>query len=436
MIRAIHLHARWRSARLRSAVLAAAMLLPAAVLAGDRSDLPPDAAAVAAINAHPAVRAAEAGLLLGEAQHRQIAAGPHEFVVRVESQRRRDLPGATDYQEQALGLERTLRLPGKRALDRALAESALEQARLSHGDALHETARLLLKSWFDWRRTAAAAADWQAHVDLLDQQHRAALRRVEAGDAARLEAGLAHAQLTQAQAQRDQTRVQVMLAADQLTRQFPGLPLPESMPTVPPAAPEAATVADGWREAMVNGNHELALARAAVRRQQRAAQRADAERMPDPTFGVRLGRERDGQERIVGLQLSLPLPGAARQGAARAAQAEMAMAAARQAETEARIAGDAERTLIQADARYRQWRQLAEVAAEMEDNARLLDKAWRLGEGQFAELQIARRQAIETRLAATQASLDASEAHYRLLLDAHQLWPLDSHDNDNAPYRP
>lgn len=423
-----------RPVRLRPAALVAAMLLPAAVLAGDRPGLPPEAAAVAAINAHPAVRAAEAGLLLGEAQHRQIAAGPHEFVVRVESQRRRDLPGAADYQEQALGLERALRLPGKRALDRALAESALEQARLSHGDALHETARLLLKNWFDWRRSMAAAADWQAHVDLLDQQHRVALRRVEAGDAARLEAGLAHAQLTQAQAQRDQARVQAMLAADQLARQFPGLPLPAAIPAMPPPVPEPA--ADGWREAMVNGNHELALARAAVRRQQRAAQRADAERRPDPTFGVRFGRERDGQERIVGLQLSLPLSGTARQGAAQAAQAEMAMAAARQAETEARIAGDAERTLIQADARYRQWRQLAEVAAEMEDNVRLLDKAWRLGEGQFAELQIARRQAIETRLAATQASLDAGEAYYRLQLDAHQLWPLDSDDNDNDPHRP
>jgi len=58
----------------------------------------------------------------------------------------------------------------------------------------------------------------------------------------------------------------------------------------------------------------------------------------------------------------------------------------------------------------------------MEENVRLLEKAWRLGEGQFAELQTARRQAIEARLAASMARLEASEARYRLLLDAHQLW--------------
>mgnify|MGYP006324972975 CR=1 FL=1 len=34
------------------------------------------------------------------------------------------------------------------------------------------------------------------------------------------------------------------------------------------------------------------------------------------------------------------------------------------------------------------------------------------------------REAIEARLAATQAHLEANEARYRLLLDAHQLWPI------------
>ena len=40
-------------------------------------------------------------------------------------------------------------------------------------------------------------------------------------------------------------------------------------------------------------------------------------------------------------------------------------------------------------------------------------------------MQTPQRQAIEARLAATQAQLGANEARYRLLLDAHQLWPLD-----------
>ena len=85
-----------------------------------------------------------------------------------------------------------------------------------------------------------------------------------------------------------------------------------------------------------------------------------------------------------------------------------------------------------AQSTHDQWRRLADVAARMEENARLLDKAWRLGEGQFGELQTARRLAIEARLAATQAQLEANEARYRLLLDAHQLWPLE--DTQDEPH--
>jgi len=65
------------------------------------------------------------------------------------------------------------------------------------------------------------------------------------------------------------------------------------------------------------------------------------------------------------------------------------------------------------------------VAARLEESALLLDKAWRLGEGQFGELQAARRQAAEARLATAQARLDARERHYRVLLDAHRLWDYD-----------
>jgi len=32
------------------------------------------------------------------------------------------------------------------------------------------------------------------------------------------------------------------------------------------------------------------------------------------------------------------------------------------------------------------------------------------------------------------AQLDASEARYRLLLDAHQLWPLDNEDEHHADH--
>lgn len=54
--------------------------------------------------------------------------------------------------------------------------------------------------------------------------------------------------------------------------------------------------------------------------------------------------------------------------------------------------------------------------------AQLAAENRRRDEALFADVQHAPRQAIEARLAATQARLDAGEARYRLLLDAHQLW--------------
>lgn len=404
-------------------------LWPLAAHAGDTPDLPPAEAVMRALEAHPAVRAAEAGIAVGEARRDAIAAGPHEFSLKLEGQRRRDLPGEARYRETAVGIERPFRLPGKAARDEALGAATAEEARHAHGEALHETARRLLKAWFDWRREAAAVADWRAQTDTLRAQHQAVGKRVALGDAARIEAQLAEAQLVQAEAQLAQARLREAQAADALRREFPGLPLPAQ----PPAAAEPPRLTpplDDWRTKMLEHNHELAVARAASRRQQIAAGRADDERIPDPALGLRLGRERDGQERLIGVQLSVPLPGAARGASARAAYGEAAIAAAQEAQTRIRVETEIGRTLSQAEAAFEHWQRLDAVAGRMEENARLLERAYRLGEGQFAELQIARRQAIEARLAATQARLDAGEAYYRVLLDAHELWPFHAGHRD------
>ncbi|HEX8962269.1 MAG TPA: hypothetical protein VF801_04635, partial [Rhodocyclaceae bacterium] len=95
----------------------------------------------------------------------------------------------------------------------------------------------------------------------------------------------------------------------------------------------------------------------------------------------------------------------------------------------AKAEGDARRSFQAAQAAYLQWQRLADAADRIGDNARLLEKAWRYGEGQIGDLLTARRQAAEARLAAIQARFDASEMRYRLLLDAHELWPLDDEES-------
>lgn len=401
------------------------LLFPLAVLAADPPDLPPTSQVAQALRAHPLVRAAGAGVHLEAANRDRLEAGPHEFALRLSSQQRRDRPLDLTYREHEVGIERAIRLPGKAAKDAQLGAAGIEQARFALGDAVHESARLLLGRWFEWQREAAAAREWAAQVETLQRQHDVVGKRVGAGDAAKLEELLSGAQLAQAQAQLEQAQGRRDRAAMEFSQAFPGIALPAEESV---AAPEPQAIADSpeaWRERILTHNHELAVARSAARRGQLAAQRLDAERLPDPMLGVKFGSERDGQERIVGLQLTIPLPGAARAASARAGQAEADAAGAREALVLARAEAEARRTFSLAQNSRSQWQRLADVAMRMEDNARLLDKAWRLGEGQFADLQTARRQAIEARLAAAQARLEANEARYRLLLDAHELWDID-----------
>jgi outer membrane protein, heavy metal efflux system len=399
------------------------LLCPLIALAADPSDLPPAFQVEKALRSHPLVRSAVAGVQVEEAHRDRLEAGPHEFALRFSTQRRFDRPLDVTYREYEAGLERAIRLPGKAAKDAALGAVGIEQARFSLGDALHESARLLLGRWFEWQREAAAEQEWATQVAILQRLHAVVGKRVGAGDAAKLEELLSGAQLAQAQAQLAQAQSRRERVTLELVQNFPGIALPAEIPLLEPQA--IADVPATWHERILGHNHELAVARATARRSQLEAQRLDADRLPDPTMGVKVASERDGQERIVGFQLSIPLPGEARAASARAGSAQVDAAGAREALVLARVEAETRRTVSQAKSAYAQWQRLADVAVRMEDNARLLEKAWRLGEGQFGDLQTARRQAIEARLAAAQARLEANEARYRLLLDAHELWDLD-----------
>ena len=74
---------------------------------------------------------------------------------------------------------------------------------------------------------------------------------------------------------------------------------------------------------------------------------------------------------------------------------------------------------------YESWQQLRRAADGMRQHAELTTRAYQLGETGLSEVLVARRMALESELSALMAQLDAQESRYRLLLDAHRLWPLD-----------
>lgn len=390
----------------------------------DAPDLPPAEAVKAALLNHPEVRAARAGIHVGEAAQRRLQAGPHETTLRLTGQQRSVREDESRrFGEWDVNVERPLRLPGKAALDQRLGEGEAERMRSLYGDALHESGRALLRAWFAWAREEASARQWREQSALLKEQLGIVEKRLRAGDAPRLEMGLAEAALAGAESGGVQAELKARLAANALTQGWAGITLPARLNVTDPQALEGD--AASWRAAILEHNHELAVARREASLARLAGERARAELIPDPAVGLRAASERGGAERLVGLTLSLPFAGPARSARSDEAAAQATAAEQREAAILRKVTLEADNTLAAAQAARQGW-QSAQLAAErMRSNADLLGRAYALGEAPLAEVLTARRLALDAALAATLARLDAAESRYRLLLDAHQLWAFD-----------
>jgi hypothetical protein len=74
------------------------------------------------------------------------------------------------------------------------------------------------------------------------------------------------------------------------------------------------------------------------------------------------------------------------------------------------------------------WGKADLAARRTAQHAELAARAYALGEGALGDVLLARRAANESRLAALGAQAESQEARYRLVLDAHRLWPFDDED--------
>lgn len=390
---------------------------------GAEAELPPEDAVRAALEGHPAVLAARAGVQQREAAGRALAAGTYELNMRLSAARRREQALGQNLPEYGVDLERPFRIGRKAELDAQLGRQGVVEAKLAVGDAIHEASRGLLRAWFQWLRAAAQGRDWQAQAQLLEQQLQAVDRRVRRGDAPRQERILAESAFEQASSQALLAEAKAGAAAVELTTSYPGIAIPATAPLV--ALRPLEGDAQSWRDRVVQHNHELAVARAEGKRLQIAAARADANRLPDPTLGMRLSSERDGAERVMGFSVAIPFPGEARAANAEGARAETAAAVQREATVLRRLEAQTASLHAVASRSYDAARRAESAAAGLQRNAELAERAYALGEVNLADVIAARRIAVEARLAATLSGLDAAEARYRLLLDAHELWPID-----------
>ncbi|MBM4180647.1 MAG: TolC family protein [Betaproteobacteria bacterium] len=384
------------------------------------ADLPPSEAVERAISSSPQVRAAHAGMRSARAEHGALKAGEHEYGLSLTTQRR-NVSGGPDHTEWGLAVERGLRLPGKARLDEQIGAQGVLAAVERIGDARHETARQLLGLWYAVRQARLEAVLWRKQADLYREQQRVVSTRVKRGDAARIDLLQADAALAQAGSQATAAAAREQAALAELKARFPELPPPDDS-AAQPMVPEGDEAA--WLAQTLEHNHELLMAQRTLEQARLQTRRAEANRMPDPTLGLHFANEQGGNEKIVGVSISIPLPGEARhsQSWLRLAQAEAL--AEMEAATRRRLAAEAAANWQRAAAGVESWQRLEEAAQALARHADLARRAMELGEIGLSETMLAQRTALEAQLAAGQARLAANEATARLMLDAHRLWPL------------
>ena len=220
-----------------------------------------------------------------------------------------------------------------------------------------------------------------------------------------------------------QVRARQTTASEDLRRRFPGLPLSEPASIAEPQA--IAGSESEWLEAILEHSHELGIARGETQRAQVIAGRAGNDRLPDPTVGVHIARERSNEEHILGAYITIPLPGGARQAVASATLAEADVAYRREAATTQKVTAEAAALYHSANAALTSWNASRSAADRLTRAADMTARAYQLGEGTLNDLLTARRLANEAQLAARLSQLEALELRYRLLLDAHKIWDLD-----------
>lgn len=415
--------------RSRLFALSLSMLaVPACAAELNYPDLPPHEQIDTALDSHISVMNAETTVKIEQTNQRKWESGGYEFNLRAGTARREvvnsNVPKENDgakLKEWDVALERPLRLINKVLIDYDIGDEVVKHANFALGDARHEAGRTLLHLWFNWQREKMQVIQWQQQVDILIQQAQTTEKRLKAGDAPRMELSQANAAVAQATVSLRQAKMRTELAGNDLLRQFPTIVLPRQLTTSQPQPiPENF---DYWKNTILDDNHELEMARSEQRIQRLMAKRGRADRLPDPTVGIRYSNEAGGLEKVAGIYVSIPISFGVRGANAANAEYQAQIAADREAAIRRRLEGDIYSAHTQAVSSYEIWLQAREAAASIRQNADLVTRAYGVGETSLTDTLNARRLALESALSESIARLDANEARYRLLLDGHRLWP-------------
>jgi len=396
------------------------LLVGVATPALAQSDLPPPELAARALDAQPSVEAAGARVTAARAQGDALRIGPHEIMAQGTVSRRTVDQGGR-YAEYDATISRPFRLPGKAALDRRAGELGIGIAQDQAEDVRHHAALTLGTLWYDW--LLAAELHRNAGKLVTNQQALVAAtrKRVAARDAAQLDLEQAGAALALAQAQQGDAAANRDRARALLESRFPDLPLPVDPPAILAPVAQPGELAQ-LQALIIERSHEIAAANGEAERRAVLARRAGADRLADPSLGVRLFSERGGEERGAGLFVSLPLGGGHRRAMAREADAQALAARSELTAVEREIAGDAAADVAEYRARDSAWQASREAVTRAEQSAVLAARGQQLGAIDLADRLYADRQANEAHAQELVARAVAARLILKLRIDSHSLW--------------
>ena len=370
----------------------------------------------------PRVAAARAGLEVARQEASILDKSPYEWTGKTLGQRR-SLDTGPRYREWNVGIERTIRLPGKGSADRNIGKATIEESEARYGEALYESARELVSLWVDWLAAERGRELAASNLVAVQENLKAVDKRTRAGDASKLDLNLASAELTEQKRMANDARTQASAAWARLSVRFPGINRQSVLLPSPMLIAENEAL---WRDRIIGESDELKVVQTQLRVAQAQADRAQADRVPDPTFGVYTASEVGGRERISGITISIPLPGGLRDSRSSKALAavEVALNAVdlKKRELETEIAS----ALVTARGTYESLQIANEGALAMQENAKLVQRAYALGEGDLQTLLLARRQTTAAANSALLAQVGALKAYFGLLIDAHLIWGLEN----------
>jgi len=397
--------------------------LPMCLIAGPlvaEPGLPPADAVARALQDHPSVIAARARLESARARSEGIRKGSSEFAVQG-SYVRRNVSGGAAFDEYDAQITRPIRLPGKARIDRAIGVYGTKVAENIAEDASHEAALLLAAHWFDWLSASSQARIDQAAIANYEAALAALERRRALRDASQLDVDQAQAALAEARQTLEQSLGFAALARTRLETHFPALALPADAPEVP--LPELADARlSQLGDLVIVNSHQIAAAEAESARMAAVADRARADRVADPTVGLRLFSEFGGNERGAGVIVSMPLGGGHRK-----ALASEAGAGASAAEADAQLARYEVSEVANSDvteARFRlaSWQRAREAVAAQMAALEKLRRGHQLGEIDLAELLLGERMVHDAFRREADARAEAMRSITKLRIDAHDLW--------------